>query len=322
MLTFLKNYLTFNKRDRNGIILLLLLLLIMLAFNTFQDVLVPTESIDFSKFNAAVKMLATAEKSATPNYPNKQPTSIDTIVSQQIQTKSKQLNTPFNFNPNNLSEEKWLALGLSEKQIKILKKYESKGGKFYKKEDLKKIYGISDWMYNRLEPYIQIAATKGKDSIHFTDNFPKKDSSKIQPTKTESVNLTQKVELNTADSSLLKKVKGIGSTFAKRILAYREKLGGFVSMKQLNEVWGLDSSTISALQTQISLNPHIVRKIPINYCTVSDLKKHPYFTYNLANNIVLYRDRHGEYKKLEDIKQAVLVNEELFRKIAPYLSLD
>ncbi|MBK9670729.1 MAG: helix-hairpin-helix domain-containing protein [Bacteroidetes bacterium] len=117
-------------------------------------------------------------------------------------------------------------------------------------------------------------------------------------------------------------MKGIGSTFAKRILAYREKLGGFVSMKQLNEVWGLDSSTISALQSQISLNPHIVRKIPINYCTVSDLKKHPYFTYNLANNIVLYRDRHGEYQKLEDIKQAVLVNEELFRKIAPYLSLD
>ncbi len=322
MLTFLKNYLTFNKRDRNGIIVLLLLLLFMLVFNTFQDALLPAESIDFSRFNSAIESMALAEKSATHHYPNNPYQRNDSLPSQHYQTKSTQLNEPFNFNPNNLSEEKWLALGLSQKQIKILKKYESKGGKFYKKEDLKKIYGISDWMYTRLEPYIQLVPIKGKDSTHYTNNFSKKDSSKIQLAKAEVANLTQKVELNTADSSLLKKVKGIGSTFAKRILAYREKLGGFVSMKQLHEVWGLDSSTITALQTQTSLNPQIVRKIPLNYCTVADLKKHPYFTYNLANNIVLYRDRHGEYQKLEDIKQAVLVNEELFRKIAPYLSLD
>jgi competence protein ComEA len=322
MLSFLKNYLTFNKRDRNGIILLLILLLLMLVFNTFQDVLMPSESIDFSEFNSAIETIAKAEKSANTRYENAPVPKHNTSYPQQNQSSSTALNEPFYFNPNNLSEEKWLALGLTEKQIKILKKYESKGGKFYKKEDLKKIYGISDWMYNRLEPYIQLATTKARDSSHFTSNFTKKDTVKKLSSPTVAAVFTQKIELNTADSSLLKKVKGIGSTFAKRILAYREKLGGFVSMKQLYEVWGLDSSTISTLQTQISLNPLIVRKIPLNYCTVSDLKKHPYFTYNLANNLVLYRDRHGEYQKLEDIKQAVLVNEELFRKIAPYLSLD
>ncbi len=324
MKQFLKDYFTFNKGDRNGILVLLFLILALLFTLSILNALIPTKKVDFVTFDNILKELEAADK--------RNAVFLDTVQQSNQLKNSSNFNTRISdtkpelhlhpFNPNTQSPEKWKELGLSPKQITTITHYQEKGGKFFKKEDLKKIYGISESLYLQLEPFIQLPEKEKRDNFESNWDKHKGDSLNKRQTFAQKQETPQQVELNSADTAELKAIKGIGSAFAKRILNYREKLGGFLSFKQLYEVWGVDTETVSKIIPQLTLNTAMVRKIPINHCNVSDLKKHPYLNYNIANNIVLYRDRHGDFTKLQDIRQAVLVNEELFRKIAPYLTLD
>jgi len=321
MKRLLLDYLTFNKSDRNGILFLLVLIFGMMAMMSLLHKFSPIEKADFTNFD---KLIAEIEKA--------QPTSDALKNAHSNESKSTGFsksdysnptrNMPdielFSFDPNQLDDSKWLKLGLTSKQIKTIKNYESKGGKFYKEEDLKKIYGISTEQYERLKPFIQIAKKKN----NFTKNEEKEGNQSHVREARFSNNIIERAELNSADTSILVKLNGIGPVLARRIIKYREKLGGFVSFQQLNEVWGMDSTVVAKILPQLKLDASLVRKIAVNHCTVSELKRHPYLNYNIANNIVLYRDQHGNFTKVQDIKQAVLVNEELFRKIAPYLTLE
>jgi competence protein ComEA len=321
MKEFIKDYFTFHKAERNGIIVLLFILSVLLFVLSILHAFVPNTPQDFSSFNAIVAELEKAQTMAS--IPAQEEAYRDNKTSASIEPKSSTPKNRFLFNPNQLSTEKWSQLGLSTKQISVIKHYEEKGGHFYKKEDLKKIYGMSENLYQELEPFITLPEKSAKYDTGSTKSWERKNITfEKQFQKTESKTSEAIIELNSADTAKLKKLKGIGSGFAKRILNYREKLGGFVSLNQLYEIWGLDSAVVKSILPHISLNTAMVRKIPLNHCNVSDLKKHPYLSYNVSNNIVLYRDRHGDYTSLQDIKQAVLVNEELFRKIAPYLTLD
>jgi DNA uptake protein ComE-like DNA-binding protein len=205
----------------------------------------------------------------------------------------------FPFDPNNLPESDWLRLGLSEKQIKTIKNYEAKGGKFRKKEDVKKMYCISPELYASLEPYILVPA----------------DSSKTKHQKLL-------VELNSADTTELNKLKGIGSYFARKIAEYRDRLGGFVKKEQLLEIYGFDKEKYDGLSDNISVDISKAKKININNANLGEMKMHPYIKYNLANLIVNYRKQHGNYKSVDGIKQLDLVNDELFAKLAPYLTVE
>ncbi len=323
MKQFLKDYLTFNKGDRNGIIVLLFLIFGLLFFLSILNSIVPEKTVDFKIYDKVLAELEDADKKATKLHESDQSHySYSKNVFQATEHSVTQKVDRFSFNPNNLAEEKWQKLGLSNKQIKTIKHYEEKGGRFYKREDLKKIYGIPEALYLELEPFIQLTEKIKRDSSERKWIKLLADSHLRKSEVIQKPEIPLLLELNSADSIKLKGLKGIGSTFAKRILNYREKLGGFLSFRQLYEVWGVDSETVNRLIPQLTLNTLMVRKISINHCTVSDLKKHPYLNYNIATNIVLYRDRHGDFSKVQDIQLAVLVNEELFRKIAPYLTLD
>lgn len=211
----------------------------------------------------------------------------------------------FSFNPNNLPEEKWMQLGLSAYQIKIIKKYEAKGGRFTHKHDLKKIYGISKELYARLEPYIEI-----------TSGLPHENSLKAAP----QIRI-QSVELNSADSMLLLSVNGIGPVFASRIIKYRKLLGGFVSVNQLMEVYGFNEEKFGQVKGLITVDSSLIQKININSVDASALTKHPYFKdKKLASLIVNYRKQHGHYNSLEDLKKPALMNDEVLEKLIPYLA--
>ena len=216
MLTGLKNYFSFNKRERNGIFVLLIILILVILIPKFLRFFTPSEMNDFADFKNDVALF---EK----NLKNKKDSSSFTNFDYNNIDKSVAENklTPFLFNPNNLSEEKWKALGFDNKQIKTIKKFEAKGGRFYKKEDLKKIYGISQSEYEILEPFIQLDEKK--------NDFSKKENTHFASTKNSNI-----IELNSSDTTSLKTLKGIGSGYAKRIIAYRNKLGGFIKKKNNN----------------------------------------------------------------------------------------
>jgi len=212
-----------------------------------------------------------------------------------------------------LSDSDWQRLGFSEKQIKTIKNYESKGGKFRSKEDVKKMYCIPEKQYLSLEPYISIPET----ASHYRD-FAAEKKLKAETPKPKPETII--VELNSADSAQLTKVKGIGPFYAKSIVKYRNLLGGFTAKEQLMEMWKFDSTKFAGIENYIIIDPTAVKKININTCTAAELK-HPYISWNMANAIVNYRSKHGKYKSIEDIKKTDLVDDKTYRKIVPYLTL-
>jgi competence protein ComEA len=128
------------------------------------------------------------------------------------------------------------------------------------------------------------------------------------------------IELNTADTTQLTGLKGIGSSFARRIISYRDRLGGFISKEQLREVFGLDSEKYAGLQTQVSVDASHIRKIRINTVDFNGLSHFPYLTYKQMNAIIRFREQHGEYESLADLGNIAIMDKVTLQKIKPYIS--
>lgn len=256
---------------------------------------------DIAKFESSLKETS-EEKKDSFKYKEFDYNNVDRSVAENMLH-------PFNFNPNNLPEEKWKELGFDDKQIKIIRNYEAKGGKFYKKEDLKKIYGISESEYNVLEPCIQIPDENKA--------FDKKEKVIYENDKN-----TEIIELNSADTTDLKKLKGIGSWYAKKIIAYRTKLGGFCKKEQLMEVKGMDSLRYAGFTDYVSVNSFRITTININTVSFDELKAHPYIGYNIALSLINIRNVHGKFTSVADIKKSVLVTDNIYEKVSPYLTVN
>ncbi|MCQ6958072.1 helix-hairpin-helix domain-containing protein [Mucilaginibacter aquariorum] len=199
----------------------------------------------------------------------------------------------FKFNPNTSSVADWQKLGLTAKQAAIIKNYTTKGGRFRKADDLQKIYGLTKVDYARLAPFIVIP--EGKAATNMV------------------------VELNSADSAKLTSVEGIGPGFAKRIIYYRERLGGFVYKEQLKEVFGLDELKYDEIKGQVKVDASRIRKINVNTISFDKLRLMPYLDYKQVNAIVEYRKQHGNYASIADIGNIAIIDDGILRKIEPYL---
>jgi len=287
MKSHIKNYLAVSKKEWNGMVVLVILIALVLALPyAYQLFAKDTTKINEKDFDKAVALLS---KIKADSSADKTPS-------------DEKLANPvlFDFNPNNLSEAQWKQLGLSERQIKIIKNYVSKGGHFYSNTDLQKIYGITPDDYKRLEPYIDI---------------PQKEeyvSNKLKAGAT--------VEINTADSAKLIEVRGIGPSFAMRIIRYRDRLGGFYQKEQLKDVYGVDSAKYAEVKDQLTINPAAVTKLKINSISFESLRQFPYLTYKQVNAVIEYRTQHGNYNSINDIAAIAIITPEILHKIEPYLS--
>lgn len=220
----------------------------------------------------------------------------------------------FHFDPNTLPVEGWQKLGLNQRTTKTLINYRNKGGKFYKKEDLKKIWGLPQDFYNRVEPYIQIEVAQ--QSFTKNDYTPAYHNNLSKGFRNISI-----VEVNTADTSALIALPGIGSKLAARIVAFRDKLGGFYSPEQIGETYGLPDSTFQILKPYLQVDANAIKKLNLNTATKDELRTHPYIKWALANAIVEYRNQHGTFNNLDELKNIMLIDEATYNKIAPYFSL-
>jgi DNA uptake protein ComE-like DNA-binding protein len=151
---------------------------------------------------------------------------------------------------------------------------------------------------------------------------PQWDRSGREPRPTSPVR--RAVEVNTADSVMLVQLPGIGPSFARGILKYRDKLGGYRSMDQLAEVYVLKDrpDALERLAELLVIDTLMVRRLPINTCTVEQLAAHPYAGWKVAKPLMAYRQHHGPFKQLSDIRACVAVDEAVFRKLAPYLTVE
>jgi len=127
------------------------------------------------------------------------------------------------------------------------------------------------------------------------------------------------VELNSADSLDLVQLRNIGPVFARRIIRFRDRLGGFMSTEQLKEVYGMDSARYYSLLPQIAIDASAAAQIDINTATIDDLKRHPYLDYYQAKAIVRLREERGPYSKIDDLQTIPIIDKETYTKIAPYI---
>lgn len=221
--------------------------------------------------------------------------------------------TPFIFNPNDANKETFLKLGLSKKVTQTILNFRSKGGQFWKKQDFQKIYGLTDKDYLTLAPYIEIPSTKTpitqKTNIpaHLPQNF--------------STPTTVKVDINNSNVEDWKQLSGIGDITAKRIVNFRDKLGGFTSVEQIKMTYNVPDSVIEKVATQLIVSP-IPNRILINTISAEDLKLHPYIKTKQAYSIINYRVNHGTYQSIEDLYKVKALKPELIERIQPYLSFE
>lgn len=217
------------------------------------------------------------------------------------------------FDPNTADSITLVHLGFKPWQAKNILKYRAAGGRYRQAEDLKKLYGMTDSMYQALTPYIYIAREE-------------MDSTRVDSLRIDSLPKWQEkkdtvLNLRTADTTELKLIHGIGSYRAKQIVRYRQALGGFTRVEQLLEVNGL-LDTGDSLLTHFMLDSVIVEPIYINSVTTQRLAQHPYLRFEQAKAIYELRRKKVRLTSTTDLEQLDCLDTTTINKLAPYLNFD
>ena len=221
----------------------------------------------------------------------------------------------FAFDPNTADSTQLLRLGLQPWQVRNIYKYRSAGGIYRKKEDFARLYGLTVKQYRELEPYIHIS----------TDYLPAstliKEERRTERYERDTLRYPVKIaegehiDLNAADTSLYKKVPGVGSYYSRKIAEYGRRLGGFVSTDQLDEIENFPSEA----KKYFSVNASDVHQLNVNRLSLNELKRHPYINYYQAKAITDYRRLHGPLHSLDDLRLLPDFPVEAIKRLEPYV---
>jgi len=303
----LKEYFSFTKRERNGVIVLLFLLIILFFVEKFIDFSSDKEiSLMNEKYQKQINEFEESleEKSFQIEQEKKRQSYLSDKNAQESHWKIP--DSLFYFDPNTITEKQLQALGLTQKQIATLINYRNAGGDFVVSSDFLKIYGIEEEQYTILEPYILIADTKEQ-------------SNKEQHKIVAKENIAVILEINSSSADSLELLKGIGPVYAQRIIKYRELLGGYNCKSQLYEVYGLDSALINSIYPQIIIDTSLIKKLNINKADFTSLIKHPYVNKYYTQAILKYREIQGGFHSIDELVKNNLLPEDVFLKLKPYL---
>ena len=308
MKELIKAYLVYGKRDRIAVmtVVLIILVIYICPYLRFSK----NEEFPAKATSVLIKAIDTLESKERPADSRKKYESNIGDRQATIKGESFTKGDLFRFNPNTLSIEGWQKLGLNEKISKTIEKYRSKGGKFHQPEDIMKIWGMPYGFYERVKNYIAIAPTP--------NSYQQNNAGKTLYSKFEKKPVV--VNINEADTSAFIALPGIGNKLATRIVNFRDKLGGFYSVSQVGETYGLPDSTFQKIKGSLQLGG-TVKRLNVNSATKEQLKTHPYIKWNLANAIVEYRNQHGAFKSLDELKNITIIDDTTFEKIVHYLSL-
>jgi competence ComEA-like helix-hairpin-helix protein len=285
---FFNNLFTFSNKEKRGIIILVILifLIILLKFVNVFELFNNNNSFSKSFFSND-----TIAKLETHFFSN--------INKPVISYSYNDIPHDFIINPNTATTSDWKTLGLSKKQIKTINKYIAKGGKFYKISDLKKIYGINDSIYNIISTHLYIP-----------DDEQIKAKNKIDK--------QYLIEINSADSTKLVELKGIGPVLASRIIKFRKKLGGFYSIFQLKEVYGIKPETFEKIKDNITADTSQIKKININEAGYHELKNHPYIGNYEAQAIIAYKKIKGKINSIVELVDNKIITDSVAKKVSYY----
>ncbi|MDR0814186.1 MAG: helix-hairpin-helix domain-containing protein [Bacteroidales bacterium] len=300
----LRQYFSFSHSERYGIMVLCGLILLAFVVKLCLPEWLTEQKIDDKGYDEALTLF---RPSGEPDFNTAEVTSTGEPVNGRAY---------FYFDPNHTSDQEWQKLGLNERQIRNIRNYQAKGGTFRKKEDLKKLYTVPVTLYESVAPYIRFATEQARTASVKQAIEPRSDV-RHSETATPVV-----IELNSADSALLTQLRGVGPVFASRIVKYRNRVGGFANVEQLNEVYGIDSALVAQLTPQLMADSGLIRKIPVNKAVFKDLVSHPYLNEQQARGILYYRKIQTGIKSVDELVKNNILTQKDAQKIAPYLSFE
>jgi len=213
------------------------------------------------------------------------------------------------FDPNTADRVELLEVGFRPWMVRNMQKYKEKGGRWRTKEAVKKIYGMTDELYEQIEPYIEIVEIKDTVSVQQQE--------RIFQEKKDTV-----LELNSCDTAELKYIKGIGGGYARRIVKYRKELGGYVSAEQLREIKDIPKETLDSIIPHFIVKTDSVKTINVNRASVTGLQWHPYLSFSQAKAIYELRRTKFRLKDIDDLRVLECFTETEIERIAPYLSFE
>lgn len=239
----------------------------------------------------------------------------------------------FIFDPNTLNKTGWLRLGLKEKTANTILHYCQKGGRFRHPEDIRKIYGLKSEDADRLIPFIQIQ----QNNLHTDQNISKK--------YVKVSNIPFPIEINHASWQHFAALPGINDKLAQRIVHYRDAKNGFHSVDDIAKTYGLSKQSFEKIKSLLRCTPvseetkfenipsitqvqtiqlqnSITKKVNINAAVLSEFMQSRKIPKSVAEAIIIYREQHGNYSSVADIKNIAFINNDLFDKISPYLKTE
>ncbi|MCF8247701.1 MAG: helix-hairpin-helix domain-containing protein [Saprospiraceae bacterium] len=321
----LQEYFYYTRLERNAGIVLCLLCAVAYSLPLFYPWLSPaTGRLDFSEVQRVAASILPIQKTeaAKGNY---------VAFRGHENTSPRQLET-FNFDPNTASKDDLMRLGLSSRTAQTILNYRAKGGHFYKKEDLKRMYTIRPEDYARLEAFVQIPPRPGSGKY---EDFSKKaenqgvvtatsfEEKPFAPQNFSKKNTTAMVDINAATVEDWQQIRGIGPGWAKRIVNFREKLGGFTSAAQVSETFGLPDSVFQKMLPQLQAGSPVFKLIKLNAATLDELKIHPYLSSFQATILFNYRTQHGNFTDFASLKKVKAgFTDEDWRRLEPYFSYE
>jgi len=307
-----KEFFYFSKGQRIGIIVLISLILIVLMANFalplfFLRTDMP-KNVFLSEVKAFKKTLVSRDSIRLAAWQHKYE---ERYKKYENHSSTKQLVTYslFTFDPNTIDSIGFTRLGLKSYIASNILKYRHKGGKFKIVTDFCKVYGIAPEKFKELEPYIAIKEIQK----------PKLDTV-LTPRKVFKQDII--VDLNSADTALLMQVKGIGRGYAKGIVRFRKETGGFVSVDQLHEIYGMRSENFDKIRPFCTVNTALIQRLKVNNASVERLNAHFYINFYQAKALFELRRNKGKLHELNDLKVLLEFTQEDLIKLKPYLSFE
>ena len=307
----IRNYFGFSKTETNGFMVLVPLLVLMLFVPTIY---VQLYSREYDPNEYDQKML----DSLVAAWNN-------SIVELSAPVKEDEPMVTIkltDFDPNSASVEELMGLGTPAFLARRIDNYRKKGGQFRIKSDLAKIYDFPDSLYQVLAPFIQLPESLPKkkpwtEKRAGTSNGAKEKTARVEVPKA----LPLLLNLNESDTTALKQLRGIGSGYSRRIVKYRNLLGGFVAKEQLAEVYGISDSLYQSLEPHIFVDDSLkVRQINVNIANFKTLNAHPYISYKQAGEILNTRSKKGKFRSLSDLMRVQGLDSAGVARLAPYIS--
>lgn len=308
-----KNFFYFSGSQRAGIILLVCLIVLFSVLNFYLPRLSGETDFDsdsvsmtvFENFKQSLESLDSIRNLERSKLHSQR----EIAYSSQDKPESHAYRT-FPFNPNTLDSAGFVALGLKPYVASNILKYRRKGGKFKDKAAFSHVYGIVEEKFAELESFIEIPH---QDTVE-SEIKKKQDNQNIE--------LEFFVELNTADTSELMQIKGIGRGYARSIIRFRQQTGGFVHIEQLKEIYGMTHENYERIKSFCYIDKTLIQKIKINTASVDKLKSHPYLNFYQAKQIYELRRKRGKLSGIADLSKLSELNDSTLTKIAAYLNFE